>query len=1782
MDKETLDIENRHSLHFMRYCLLVFVFILLSVNGFAQCSLSVGISAPNTSICSGNKVTLTATTSGGTAPFTYTWSTGENTKSIAVNKEGTYTVTISDKTPGCQPVSKSINIVTAAMPDAPTASPQLVCPNTPATLRATAPGGLYQWFDSGGVFLQSGDTYLTPPINSGTTFYVQTTVNGCTSLRTAVFVNSTGDPTVTGASVCSGSSARLTASGGDNYQWYASSTSSNSIGTGPTFDTPPLSATTVYYVVATINGCTSSRTPVTAKVTPAPIPPVAGSTAICSGSKATLHANPGAGVFSWYDVPSGGDPLILSPDYTTPVLTATKTYYVQNTVNSCESARTPVTVTVTPIPQAPGSQSLNVCNGGSILLTASSAPGTYKWYDKPVSGRLLKTGNTYQTPALNSTTNYYVQLVDGDCASPLSVVKVVVSPPPAVPSVSGAIICYGSSAMLLATGPGGTYDWFSTATSTSSLHTGASFLTPSLSATTRYYVQTTTASGCVSARSAVTVTVRPAVNPPSAASTSTCSGSTVIVKATGSAGSYEWYDSATGGNLLASSQAYETPPVTSNTTYYVQSVVGGCISARTPVTVSINPVPAVPIVSGATTICAGSKADLIASAPAGTPQWYDAPAAGNLLKTGAAYTTPVLQATTTYYVQNTIGQCISARTPVTVTVNTPAKPQFKYPSGSICRLSSTNPIPVINNPAGGTFSVSTPGLVFISTTTGEIDLGSSTAGTYTITFTGNGSCATPTSIKYKIFDVANSSFSLSADYCQDENNPGPILGTGASAGIFSATPAGLVFVNSSTGEIDLKKSTPGKYTVSNDITAIGGCSADHQTAVITIHEAVIISAGPNQTLGKGSVAQLNGSVSSNANAHWSGGTGTFSNINIPNPTYTPGPSEVSATLTFTSNDPPGLCGQKADNVNITFNNTPAAPTVTGNETCLGSGANLSAIAPGGTYNWYNVATGGVPFHTGATYSTPALLTNTTYYIEAVNNAGFTGPRTAVVVTVNAIPDAPVVPVEPVCAGSTITLTPTDLTGSFEWYDAATGGNPIAEGDTYQTPRLNADRTYYVERTVNGCTSPRTKVDITVSPLAAVTSRLADDLCSGNTLNYTITANMPTATFLWSRAQIAGISNPPISQSTGTITETLINTSAVAVDVKYVIIPVYNNCQGNPFTYTVTVYPTPAVMSANDPPPMCNQTPVNYRIKFNTTASFDWSRNAVPGIKNIAVSGQTTPIIRETLFNTTNDPIEVTYVIASKTSTCEGAPFSVKVTVNPSVHITSDNKGITCSGEPQNYSITSNLMSTTYLWSRQAVTNISNPTVTNQTSSTITETLINTGPIATHVVYIITPIANGCEGPTFFYVVIVKPQPSKPVANSNSPICVGSTIKLRTPDQADATFAWTGPNGFSSTEQNPNITGVTTANLGDYNLTVTVNGCPSPISSVKVEVRKPPVANAGRDQLVCINSPSIILNGNVSGGTSTGIWTTAGSGTFSPSITDMHAQYTPTAADKAAGKVVFTLTSTSDDDCAISTDMVTVSFGPEPAVIAGPDQDVCSQISGVQLDGKVLIASSGLWSSSGTGNFIPSAASLNAVYVPTAADVAAGSVNLTLLATNAGLCDIPTDALKVNFIPPPTVNAGGKRYVLRNRTITLNPSVSDNNVQYLWTPNLGISNNTVKNPVITGMVDRVYTLQITDVRGCIAKDTAVIKVSPEIVIPNTFTPNGDGVNDLWNIQGLIAYNDATIDIFTRYGQKVYHSIGYDKPWDGVFNGEPLPVGVYYYVINTKLYNQVLSGSITIIK
>ena len=101
-------------------------------------------------------------------------------------------------------------------------------------------------------------------------------------------------------------------------------------------------------------------------------------------------------------------------------------------------------------------------------------------------------------------------------------------------------------------------------------------------------------------------------------------------------------------------------------------------------------------------------------------------------------------------------------------------------------------------------------------------------------------------------------------------------------------------------------------------------------------------------------------------------------------------------------------------------------------------------------------------------------------------------------------------------------------------------------------------------------------------------------------------------------------------------------------------------------------------------------------------------------------------------------------------------------------------------------------------------------------------------------------------------------------------------------------------------------------------------------------------------------------------------------------------------------------------------------------------------------------------------------------------------------------------------------------------------------------------------------------------GCSSSDDVFVKVLLAPVIPNVFSPNGDGINDVWNIRYLNSYIGASVKVFDRYGKMIFESIGYNTPWDGKKAGKELPVGVYYYIIDPKNGRKAMSGSVTILR
>ncbi len=194
----------------------------------------------------------------------------------------------------------------------------------------------------------------------------------------------------------------------------------------------------------------------------------------------------------------------------------------------------------------------------------------------------------------------------------------------------------------------------------------------------------------------------------------------------------------------------------------------------------------------------------------------------------------------------------------------------------------------------------------------------------------------------------------------------------------------------------------------------------------------------------------------------------------------------------------------------------------------------------------------------------------------------------------------------------------------------------------------------------------------------------------------------------------------------------------------------------------------------------------------------------------------------------------------------------------------------------------------------------------------------------------------------------------------------------------------------------------------------------------------------------------------------------------------------------------------------------------------------------------------------------------------------GVFSPSLYIVNSFGCNSDTINNSFNVYAYPVISAGPDLLILEGATMPLQATASGNQLQYLWTSNQYLNNDHLLNPLCTPLEDMMYTLTVTGEGGCPSIDQMKVKILKTPIIPNTFSPNNDGINDKWEIDYLKFYPNAKIQVFTRTGKLVFESKGYLKPWDGTKSGVALPLDTYYYIIEPESGRKPVTGFITIIK
>ena len=870
----------------------------------------------------------------------------------------------------------------------------------------------------------------------------------------------------------------------------------------------------------------------------------------------------------------------------------------------------------------------------------------------------------------------------------------------------------------------------------------------------------------------------------------------------------------------------------------------------------------------------------------------------------------------------------------------------------------------------------------------------------------------------------------------------------------------------------------------------GNCNSVNDTVRITFTPAPLVNAGLNLSFCKNNPASaLSGTVSGGSTTGiWSGGAGTFApNSAALNATYTPSASELTAgsvnlILTSTAN---GNCNQVSDNVLIVYTTAPSVNAGTDLSSCKNNASSvLSGVVSGPTTTgiWSNGSGTFTPNNTdlNATYS-PTTAELTAGFVKLVLTStgngncnqirdtvriNYTNPPTANAgVDLTACKNNVASPLSGVVAGPTTTGIWSGGGGSFNPSNSVLTTTYTANAAELAAGFVNLILT----STNNGnCNSVTDTVKLSFTPAPIVNAGLNLSYCKNNpaaVLSGTVSAGSTTG--IW-------------SGGTGTFTpnNTDLNAtyypSASELTLGSVNLILTSTANGN-----------------------CNQVSDNVLIIYTTApsanAGVDLSscQNNPTSILSGIVSGPTSTGIwagGTGTFSPNNTTLNATYIpspadlasgavtltlTTTNNGTCNQSIDSVKINFTPSPLVNAGLDLTTCRNNI--ISVLSGTVSggtTSGVWSGGLGSFTPSNSVLTATYSP------NTTELAAGFVNLILTSTNNGNCILMKDTVKITFTPS-PIVNAgiNLGVCKNnpSSVLSGSVSGGSTTGIWSGGSGIftpSNTDLNATYSpSPSEIAAGSVNLilTSTNNGnCNQVNDNVLIVFTTAPTVNAGIDLFSCKNNAFSVLSGIVSGPTTTGIWT-GGTGTFSPSSSVLNSTYTPSASELAAGFVDLILTSTNNGNCNQTLDSVKINYTNTPLVDAGLNLNSCKNNPSIALSGNVSgPTTSGTWYG-GTGSYTPSNTVLTATYTPSAAEIAAGFVNLILASTNNGNCFQSIDTVIINYTNPPTVNAGVDLSSCKNNpAIVLAGVVTGPTTTGIWSGGAGTFNpsNAVLNATYT--------------------------------------------------------------------------------------------------------------------
>ncbi len=976
-----------------------------------------------------------------------------------------------------------------------------------------------------------------------------------------------------------------------------------------------VSSNVTYYVSETVGSCESARTPISITVTPSPTFTLSASTgANCGGAPSATPITITAGASDFDTYTWAPNPSTVSGNATTGwVFSPTvSTVYTLTATQSAGTCGASATVSITTTPASVGgtatASTSQICNSGTSVLTLTGNTGSIQWQSSPDNTVWTNvatggTSATYTTPTLTSTTYFRANVTSSSCASAQSNVLTITVNNPSVLTTTPSTICGTGPAILAATGSAGsTLNWYAAATGGSSLGTGPSFTTPSISSTTSYFVEATTGT---------TLSSIPGdgdwqhVTTTGGFQTSTSTGMTIVVSQTLTLASLDIYPSAAIGTAFSIVVRSGTSTGTILQTYSGSTTVQNSVTPTVAQTVPTNftLAPGTYHISFPTTNPNTWRSGAVThSFPWAIPGYisvnYDL--------------TPSYQ----YYFYNlkVSTPCASSRTQVTATVNTAPAFALSSAAATICNGSSTTtPVTITTgasdyqtytwSPATGVTGNNTAGWTFNPTTTTNYTLNVSQAA---------GTCinSAPVVLTVNPIPTSVSAVASASTICNggtvdltSSANGNDAVNLNYTEGFESGLPTGWLLTNASSGSnFTVSAPTYGSArTGSNVLQYYYNASAANSWAFTQPFNLV---AGVTYTVSSW--------YKTYASATW---TESFK-VTVGNAQTVAAQTTVISTLTNVST-PTGAYVQQTG----TF-----TPTTSGVYyfawNCFSAASqwmlNIDDISITGSYNpaltyaWTSSPAG----YTSATQNPTGVAptVNTTYTVEATNSFGCKASNSTSQVVVNPVPTAVTfTPSTQNCIGIP-TASVADANGyntpTFKWYTVATGGVAAQSStSTTYTSSISTTTIFYVSvvNPVSGCESPRVAVTATVVPAPTFTlSSGAATICNGTptATAITITAGASSYdTYTWS---------PSSTGITGNATTGWIFNPASTTTYTLNVSQTAGTCTNSaPVSITVKPLPAAVVLTASNATP-CQNDVVTLNASSSTTGSAIVGTSTGPG------------------------------------------------------------------------------------------------------------------------------------------------------------------------------------------------------------------------------------------------------------------------------------------------------------------------------------------------------------------------------------------------------------------------------------------------------------------------------------------------------------------------------------------------------------------------------------------